>query len=104
MLLALPQFQKEELLASLLIFRCVYFTLPLRCAAIPARPGVGWSYREANRNRSLAPPRQVIIGRAGAQPCLLPSPLYRYRLFEKRARRTVTPLRSGALPGFHSVW
>jgi hypothetical protein len=28
-LIALPQFAKEELLASLLIFRCLYFVLPL---------------------------------------------------------------------------
>ena len=32
-LLALPQFAKEELLASLLIFRCLYFVLPL-CIAV----------------------------------------------------------------------
>ena len=29
MLIALPQFAKEELVASLLIFRCLYFVLPL---------------------------------------------------------------------------
>jgi uncharacterized membrane protein YbhN (UPF0104 family) len=29
MLIALPQFPREELLASLLIFRCLYFVLPL---------------------------------------------------------------------------
>jgi uncharacterized membrane protein YbhN (UPF0104 family) len=29
MLIALPQFAKEDLLASLLIFRCLYFVLPL---------------------------------------------------------------------------
>ena len=34
MLIALPQFQKEELLASLLIFRFVYFILPLCCAVL----------------------------------------------------------------------
>ena len=33
MLIALPQFAKEELLASLLIFRCLYFVLPL-CVAV----------------------------------------------------------------------
>lgn len=33
MLIALPQFSKEELLASLLIFRCLYFVLPL-CLAV----------------------------------------------------------------------
>ncbi len=33
MLVALPRFSKEELLASLLIFRCLYFVLPL-CIAI----------------------------------------------------------------------
>ena len=32
LLLALPQFPKEGLLASLLIFRCLYFVLPLLCA------------------------------------------------------------------------
>jgi uncharacterized membrane protein YbhN (UPF0104 family) len=31
-LIALPQFSKEELLASLLIFRCLYFVLPLMLA------------------------------------------------------------------------
>ena len=34
MLLGLPQFPKEELLASLLIFRFVYFVLPLALAAL----------------------------------------------------------------------
>jgi uncharacterized membrane protein YbhN (UPF0104 family) len=34
MLIGLPQFQKEELLASLLIFRALYFMLPLSIAAI----------------------------------------------------------------------
>jgi hypothetical protein len=29
MLIALPQFPKEELVASLLMFRCLYFVLPL---------------------------------------------------------------------------
>ena len=33
MLVALPQFAKEELLASLLIFRVLYFVLPL-CVAV----------------------------------------------------------------------
>jgi glycosyltransferase 2 family protein len=33
MLIALPQFPKEELVASLLIFRCLYFVLPL-CTAV----------------------------------------------------------------------
>jgi uncharacterized membrane protein YbhN (UPF0104 family) len=32
MLIALPQFAKEELVASLLIFRCLYFVLPLMVA------------------------------------------------------------------------
>jgi hypothetical protein len=32
MLIALPQFVKEELVASLLIFRCLYFVLPLMVA------------------------------------------------------------------------
>ena len=34
MLLALPQFPKEGLLASLLIFRFIYFILPLCCAVL----------------------------------------------------------------------
>src|SRR5262249_56612659 len=34
MLVGLPQFPKEELLASLLIFRFLYFILPLSLAAI----------------------------------------------------------------------
>ena len=32
--IGLPQFQKEELLASLLIFRCLYFVFPLFLVAI----------------------------------------------------------------------
>src|SRR5262249_56853268 len=34
MLVGLPQFPKEELLASLLLFRFVYFVLPLALAAL----------------------------------------------------------------------
>jgi uncharacterized membrane protein YbhN (UPF0104 family) len=34
MLIALPQYPKEELLASLLIFRCLYFVLPLLVAVL----------------------------------------------------------------------
>jgi uncharacterized membrane protein YbhN (UPF0104 family) len=34
MLIGLPQFQKEELLASLLVFRALYFVLPLSVAAV----------------------------------------------------------------------
>jgi uncharacterized membrane protein YbhN (UPF0104 family) len=34
MLVGLPQFQKEELLAALLIYRFLYFVLPLFCAAL----------------------------------------------------------------------
>lgn len=34
MLIGLPQLQKEELLASLLIFRCLYFVLPVTLAAL----------------------------------------------------------------------
>ena len=41
MLLGLPQFQKEELLASLLIFRLLYFILPL-CGALIAFALLEW--------------------------------------------------------------
>jgi len=34
MLVGLPQFPKEELLASLLVFRVLYFVIPLCLAAI----------------------------------------------------------------------
>jgi uncharacterized membrane protein YbhN (UPF0104 family) len=34
MLIGLPQLQKEELLAALLIFRCLYFLLPVTLAAL----------------------------------------------------------------------
>jgi hypothetical protein len=34
MLVGLPQFSREELLASLLMFRCLYFMLPLALAAL----------------------------------------------------------------------
>ena len=34
MLLGLPQFQKEELVATLLTFRVLYFMLPLLLAAL----------------------------------------------------------------------
>jgi hypothetical protein len=42
MLVALPQFQKEELLAALLIFRVLYFMLPFGAAALrmSAREGL----------------------------------------------------------------
>ncbi len=51
MLIALPQFQKEELLASLLIFRFVYFILPLCCAVLLL------GLRELWLNITARPPR-----------------------------------------------
>ncbi len=42
MLVALPQFQKEELLASLLIFRVLYFMLPLFAAVLLLSAREGW--------------------------------------------------------------
>lgn len=42
MLVALPQFQKEELLASLLSFRVLYFMLPLLAAVLLLSAREGW--------------------------------------------------------------
>jgi uncharacterized membrane protein YbhN (UPF0104 family) len=42
MLIALPQFQKEELLASLLIFRVLYFMLPFCAAVLMLSTREGW--------------------------------------------------------------
>ena len=42
MLVALPQFQKEELLASLLIFRVLYFMLPFCAAVLLLSAREGW--------------------------------------------------------------
>ena len=42
MLIALPQFQKEELLASLLIFRVLYFMLPFCAAVLLLSVREGW--------------------------------------------------------------
>jgi uncharacterized membrane protein YbhN (UPF0104 family) len=42
MLIALPQFQKEELLASLLIFRVLYFMLPFCAAVLMLSAREGW--------------------------------------------------------------
>ena len=42
MLIALPQFQKEELLASLLIFRVLYFMLPFCAAVLLLSAREGW--------------------------------------------------------------
>ena len=42
MLVALPQFQKEELLASLLIFRVLYFMLPFCLAMLLLSAREGW--------------------------------------------------------------
>ncbi len=53
MLLALPQFEKEQLLASLLIFRFLYFILPLCCAALLLGLRELWLNTVAGRRRSL---------------------------------------------------
>jgi uncharacterized membrane protein YbhN (UPF0104 family) len=52
MLLALPQIEKEQLLASLLIFRCLYFLLPfaLAIAAFGAREM--WAVARQERDSS----------------------------------------------------
>jgi uncharacterized membrane protein YbhN (UPF0104 family) len=42
MMVALPQFQKEELLASLLIFRVLYFMLPFCAAVLLLSAREGW--------------------------------------------------------------
>jgi uncharacterized membrane protein YbhN (UPF0104 family) len=56
MLLALPQFQKEELLASLLIFRFVYFILPLCCAVLLLGMRELWLNTAARRRRGAGQP------------------------------------------------
>lgn len=52
MLIALPQFQKEELLASLLIFRFIYFILPLCCAVLLLGLRELWFNTQARRKRN----------------------------------------------------
>ena len=42
MIVALPQLQKEELLASLLIFRVLYFMLPFCAAVLLLSAREGW--------------------------------------------------------------
>jgi uncharacterized membrane protein YbhN (UPF0104 family) len=63
MLVALPQFQKEELLAALLIFRVLYFILPLCAAVLLLSAREGWlaskiatdkACTAATRNRQLS--------------------------------------------------
>ena len=56
MLIALPQFQKEELLASLLIFRFVYFILPLCCAVLLLGLREVWFNTRARRSRDPEQP------------------------------------------------
>jgi uncharacterized membrane protein YbhN (UPF0104 family) len=52
MLLALPQFQKEELLASLLIFRVLYFMLPLCAAVLLLSAREGWLASKISADRA----------------------------------------------------
>ena len=55
MLVALPQFQKEELLASLLIFRVLYFMLPFGAAVLLLSVREGWlAARVSARNACAA--------------------------------------------------
>jgi hypothetical protein len=55
MLVALPQFQKEELLASLLIFRVLYFMLPFGAAVLLLSAREGWlAARVSARNACAA--------------------------------------------------
>lgn len=51
MFLALPQFEKEELLASLLIFRFIYFILPLCFAVLALLLRESWLNVSARRQR-----------------------------------------------------
>ena len=64
MLVALPQFQKEELLASLLIFRVLYFMLPFCAAVLLLSVREGWlaarvSARKACATAAAAKERQL---------------------------------------------
>jgi hypothetical protein len=60
MLVGMPQFAKEELLASLLIFRALYFLLPVLLASLLlamrelwlfAAPAVGRDEHDENREQ-----------------------------------------------------
>ena len=52
MLVALPQFQKEELLASLLIFRVLYFMLPFCAAVLLLSVREGWLAATASARKA----------------------------------------------------
>lgn len=54
MLVALPQFQKEELLASLLIFRVLYFMLPFCAAVLLLSAREGWLAWGASADKACA--------------------------------------------------
>jgi uncharacterized membrane protein YbhN (UPF0104 family) len=63
MLVALPQFPKEDLLASLLIFRVLYFLLPFGAALLLLSAREGWlasktaadkAFIAAAKNRQLS--------------------------------------------------
>jgi uncharacterized membrane protein YbhN (UPF0104 family) len=77
-LIALPQFAREELVASLLLFRCLYFVLPLILAllAMAARE-LRLSSRSADRlarcqTRSCPPARSVAAsGRRSLRPSIV---------------------------------
>jgi uncharacterized membrane protein YbhN (UPF0104 family) len=53
MLVALPQFEKEQLLASLLIFRFLYFIMPLCCAVLLLGSRELWLNTVGRRSVSL---------------------------------------------------
>ena len=53
MLVALPQFQKEELLAALLIFRMLYFILPFLAAVLLLSVREGWMASKTSAHRAL---------------------------------------------------
>lgn len=54
MLVGLPQFPKEELLASLLVFRLLYFVIPLCLAAILLSTRETWLTIKAAAQRKNA--------------------------------------------------
>jgi glycosyltransferase 2 family protein len=54
MLVALPQFQKEELLAALLIFRVLYFMLPFCAAVLLLSVREGWLAARISAGKACA--------------------------------------------------
>ena len=73
MLLGLPQFQREELLAALLTFRALYFVLPLLWPHFHSVCGNFICWR-----RPASRPRVITVRNARPHPCKADTPTLRF--------------------------